>query len=75
MSNLRSFPIGHDLQKQINEVEMDSEAITLSWQTESHQFELVIFTSATDDDHAPLIPLYKIDEEPYETIISRTVLN
>lgn len=58
-----------------DEVEIDSEATALSWQTESHQFELVIFILATDNDHASLIPLYEIDEEPYEIIISRTVLN
>lgn len=62
-------------ENKINEVEIDSEATALSWQTESHQFELVIFILAKDDDHASLIPLYEIDEEPYETLVSRTVLN
>lgn len=76
MLSLRSFATGRNLGiKEINEVGIDSEAIALSRQTESHQFELVIFISAADDDHASLIPLYEIDEEPYETLISCTVLD
>lgn len=52
MLDLISFAAGRDLQKKINEVEIDSEAIALLWQTESHQSESVIFILATDDDHA-----------------------